>query len=193
MTHEQTKQEILKAYHFRHATKQFDATKKISEDDFNFILETARLSPSSIGYEPWKFLVVQDMSVREKIKEVSFGGQGQLPTASHLIILLARKGARAESDYVQNLLKNVKKIPDDVAAGMTTAYHRFQEEDITVYNDERALFDWASKQTYIALGNMLSASAMIGIDSCPMEGFNLEAVNQILEAEGLIPKSLVYQ
>ncbi|MGE7918686.1 NAD(P)H-dependent oxidoreductase [Viridibacillus sp. NPDC093762] len=180
------KQEIIDAYMFRHATKAFDPTKKISEEDFDFILETGRLSPSSIGYEPWRFLVIQNMEIREKLKEFSFGGRGQFPTASHLVILLARKDAKADSDYVQNLLKNVKNIPEPIVANMTNSYKNFQESDLKLYESERALFDWASKQTYIALGNMLTAAALIGIDSCPMEGFNMEKVTEILENEGLL-------
>ncbi|MGE7933310.1 NAD(P)H-dependent oxidoreductase [Viridibacillus arvi] len=180
------KQEIIDAYMFRHATKAFDPTKKISEEDFDFILETGRLSPSSIGYEPWRFLVIQNMEIREKLKEFSFGGQGQFPTASHLVILLARKDAKADSDYVQNLLKNVKNIPEPIVGNMTNSYKNFQESDLKLYESERALFDWASKQTYIALGNMLTAAALIGIDSCPMEGFNMEKVTEILENEGLL-------
>lgn len=180
------KQEIIDAFMFRHATKAFDLTKRISEEDFEFILEAGRLSPSSVGYEPWKFLVIQDMEIREKLKEFSFGGKGQFPTASHLVVILARKDARADSDYVQNLLKNVKKIPESIVEDMTKSYKHFQEVDLKLYENERALFDWASKQTYIALGNMLTAAALIGIDSCAMEGFNMPKVTEILENEGLL-------
>lgn len=178
------KQEILNAYAFRHATKVFDPTKKISNEDFEFILDTGRLSPSSLGFEPWKFLVIQNMDIREKIKEAGNGVKGQLPTASHFVILLARKNATPESEYVQNLFKNVKKIPEPIVEKMTEAYKKFQE--LVKLNSERALFEWASKQTYIALGNMLTAAASIGIDSCPMEGFNYEKVEQILENEGIL-------
>lgn len=69
------KEEILNAFRFRHACKEFDSSKKISEDDFNFILETGRLSPSSFGFEPWKFLVLQNEAIREKLREVTWGAQ----------------------------------------------------------------------------------------------------------------------
>ncbi|WP_242834229.1 nitroreductase family protein [Clostridium pasteurianum] len=62
------KEKIIEAYNFRHACKEFDADRKISQDDFNFILETARLSPSSFGFEPWKFVIVQNEALREKLK-----------------------------------------------------------------------------------------------------------------------------
>ncbi|SDN52097.1 Nitroreductase [Fictibacillus solisalsi] len=183
---QEKKKKIIEAFQFRHATKAFDPTKKISEEDFQFILETGRLSPSSVGYEPWKFLVVQNKELREKIRQVSFGAQGQLPTASHFVILLARKNARYDSSYVQQLLREVKEIPEETLAKMNEAYRSFQENDLNLFESERALFDWASKQTYIALGNMMTSAAQIGIDSCPIEGFNLEKVTKILEDEGLL-------
>jgi nitroreductase len=180
------KQEILDAFQFRHATKAFDPDKKISDDDFNFILETGRLSPSSVGFEPWKFLIVQNPELRNKLKPVSWGAQGQLPTASHFMIILARKDARFDSEYVQNHLKNVKQMPDEVIETVSSRYRSFQESDLHLFESERALFDWSSKQTYIALANMMTTAAQIGIDSCPMEGFDYDSVNKILEEEGLL-------
>ncbi|CAM4094943.1 NAD(P)H-dependent oxidoreductase [Saccharibacillus endophyticus] len=180
------KNAILEAFHTRHATKSFDPSKKISDDDFHFILETARLSPSSLGYEPWKFLIVQNTELREKLKKVSFGAQGQLSTASHFVIILAKSNARTDSDYVQSLMTDTKKVPSETLLQMNQAYRNFQENDLNLFENDRALFDWASKQTYIALGNMLTAAAQIGIDSCPIEGFNYEKVNEILDREGLL-------
>jgi len=75
MNNTDKKQEILDAFNFRHATKEFDPTKKISDEDFQFILETGRLSPSSVGYEPWKFLVVENKDLKEKLKAVSCGAR----------------------------------------------------------------------------------------------------------------------
>jgi len=185
---ETKKQEILDSFQFRHATKEFDPTKKISDEDFQFILETARLSPSSVGYEPWKFLIVQNQELRKKLKEVAWGAQGQLPTASHFVIILARtiKDTRYDSAYVENLMLNEKKIPEDIFAKMKVRYQSFQEFDLHLLDSERSMFDWASKQTYIALANMMTAAAQIGIDSCPIEGFDFDKVQAILEEEGLL-------
>ncbi|MCF6192947.1 MAG: nitroreductase family protein, partial [Kangiellaceae bacterium] len=85
------KKEIIEAFNYRHACKVFDANKKISDADFDFILETGRLSPSSFGFEPWKFLMVQNIDLREKLKSITWGAQGTLPTASHFMVILARK------------------------------------------------------------------------------------------------------
>ena len=179
------KQEILKAYQFRYATKDFDPTKRISDEDFEFILETGRLSPSSIGSEPWKFLVVENEELKQKLKAVSWGAQRQLPTASHFVILLARTDVRYDSDYILDNYKNVQQMPEDILEQMLHGLKTFQE-DFRLLENERYLFDWASKQTYIPLGNMMTAAAQIGIDSCPIEGFNYDQVHDILKNEGFL-------
>lgn len=180
------KQEIIDAFHFRHATKRFNSSKKISEEDFHFILETGRLSPSSIGFEPWKFLIVQNPQLREKLREVSWGAQGQLPTASHFVVILARTDVRYDSKYVMDHIKTVKQFPEEILGGLIERTKSFQEFDLPMLESERALLDWSCRQTYIALGNMMTAAALIGIDSCPIEGFDYKAVNEILHNEGLL-------
>ncbi|RXI98700.1 NAD(P)H-dependent oxidoreductase [Anaerobacillus alkaliphilus] len=185
---ETKKQQILEAFQFRHATKKFDPDKKISEDDFQFILETARLSPSSIGIEPWKFIVIQNEELRTKLKEVTWGAQGQLPTASHFVAILARTmlDTKYDSDYIYDHLREVKGFPEEIIPRIHERYKAFQEDDLHLLDSERTMFDWASKQTYIALANMMTAAAQIGIDSCPIEGFNYDAVHQLFKQEGLL-------
>ncbi|MEY8743578.1 NAD(P)H-dependent oxidoreductase [Bacillales bacterium AN1005] len=179
------KENVLKAYHFRHATKQFDATRAIPAEDFEYILETGRLSPSSIGFEPWKFLIVQNPALRQRLSEVSSGAQKQLATASHFMVILARTDAGYNSPYAEYMLKEIKGMPDDVFELTSAAFGKFQNNQ-RLFETPRTLFDWASKQTYIALGNMMTAAALIGIDSCPIEGYDYEKVHQILEDEGLL-------
>ena len=84
-------QDILNAYNYRYATKKFDPNKKVSDADFNTILETGRLSPSSFGFEPWKFLIIEKQSIKDKLFPVSWGAQNSLNGASHFVIILARK------------------------------------------------------------------------------------------------------
>ncbi|MBA4543000.1 MULTISPECIES: NAD(P)H-dependent oxidoreductase [Thermoactinomyces] len=185
MNKQSIKEQVLEAFRFRHATKKFDPTKKITDEDFNFILETGRLSPSSVGLEPWKFLVVQNRELREKLRELSWGAQGQLPTASHFVVILARTDARFDSDYVKNHMINVKKMPAEQLEALSERYKSFQKS-FHILDNDRSLFDWSSKQTYIALANMMTAAAQIGIDSCPIEGFDPDAVNRLLAEEGLL-------
>ncbi|WP_121615725.1 NAD(P)H-dependent oxidoreductase [Virgibacillus halodenitrificans] len=179
------KKRVMEAYHFRHATKMYDPNKKISDNDFKFILEAGRLSPSSLGSEPWKFLIVQSPELRNKLMEVAPGAVEKLKSASHFVILLARKNVRYDSDYLFSQMKDVQQMPETVVTEVSGHYKRFQEQK-QILDNERTLFDWASKQTYIALGNMLTAAALLGIDSTPMEGFNQEKLDALLEEEGLL-------
>jgi nitroreductase len=176
-----TKQEILDAFQFRHACKEFDHRKIIPIDDFEFILETARLSPSSFGLEPWRFVVVQDTALREQLKANAWGAPVKLDTASHFVLCLTMKQPlmKWNSEYIPRFMREVQQFPDDIIKVRSTFIEHFQKSDFDL-TDERKLFDWASKQAYIALGNMMTAAAMIGIDSCPIEGFKQKETDVLL-------------
>jgi hypothetical protein len=176
---------IIKAFNFRHACKVFDAEKKISEADFETILETGRLSPSSFGFEPWKFLVVQNQELREKLKPFTWGAQGTLPTASHFIVILSRKQntLKYDSEYISHMMYDVHHIPEEMAEKRRSFYEKFQKSDFKLLESQRATFDWANKQCYIALGNMMSSAAMLGIDSCPIEGFVAEDIEKVISSD----------
>ncbi|GFN35254.1 NAD(P)H-dependent oxidoreductase [Tepidimicrobium xylanilyticum] len=182
------KEEILKAHRFRFACKEFDENKKVPKEDLEFILEVGRLSPSSFGFEPWKFLVVESEELKEKILPVAWGVQRQMSTLSYLVIILARKKKDMiySSDYIRYMVKDVHKFPDDMAKLRLERYKSFQENDFKLLQNNRYIFDWAVMQTYIPLGNMMTAAAQIGIDTCPIEGFNREKLEEILESEGVI-------
>ncbi|MDC0706375.1 NAD(P)H-dependent oxidoreductase [Priestia sp. AB] len=189
MTHSvMNRQEILDAFNFRRAIKAFDPTKKISEDDFNVILESARLSPSSCGYEPWKFLVVQNQEFREKLKEISPGAQGHLPTASHFVIILARtiKDTKYDSEYVKNQTLNITGFPAEMYDQMKDIYKEFQEDQQNILVNESTMLDWAKRQTYLPFANMMTVAALLGIDSCPIEGFYIDKVEKLLAEENLL-------
>lgn len=186
----QAMQHILQtAFEFRHATKVFDDSKVIRDDQFHTILEAARLSPSSFGMEPWNLLVVQSPEKRELFREFSWGAngafngsKGQLGTASHFVIFLAHTDVnmRHHSDYLQHHMQTVKELPADVIEFMNSAYQKFQEHDFGI-EGRRQITDWSAKQAYIALGNMMTSAALLGIDSCPIEGFELEKATEVLK------------
>lgn len=180
--------DIIDIFNYRYACKKFGANKQIPEADFNTILESARLSPSSFGFEPWKFLVVERQELKDKLFPISWGGQNSLKGASHFVIMLARKKATTTPDapYITHIMKDIKHMPEDVMNMVGNAYQNFLENDFKILENEQAMFDWASKQTYIALANMMTVGAMLGIDSCPIEGFNKEAVEALLVEEGLL-------
>lgn len=180
--------EIIDIYNNRFACKEFHSEKKVSKEDMLTILEVGRLSPSSFGFEPWKFIVVEDEYLRKKIASVSWGIQRQSETLDYLVIILARKGGSMiyNSPYIRYMMEEVQKIPADMLNLRLDRYKNFQEEDFKLLANDRAIFDWASKQTYIALSNMMMAASQMGIDSCPIEGFHIEKLEYLLEKEGIL-------
>lgn len=182
------RKEILEAFYFRYSCKKFDKTKKIPKNDFDLILEAGRLSPSSFGMEPWKFLVLQKESIREKLKEFAWGGRASLDGASHFVITLVRKKEDTiyNSEYIAQIMKNVQKLPDNIIETKAKFFENFQKNDFNLLQNKESLHDWAGKQAYITLANMLSTAALLKIDSCAIEGFNIIEVEKILEEEGIL-------
>lgn len=176
------RQSFLDALQFRHACKAFDNTKKISDEDFDFILKALHLAPSSFGLEPWKFLIVQNEAAREKIKAQAWGGQNQIPTSSHFIVLMQQVGRSLRYDgelFEENLFQR-RKMPPEIAEKYRGFVKQFQEKDFELLASQRHLDDWAARQVYIPLSHLMIAAAMIGVDSCPMEGFNRKAVSDVI-------------
>lgn len=183
------KQTVLDAFHFRHACKEFDPAKKIPAEDFEMILEAGRLSPSSFGYEPWRFVVIQSPELREKLLPVTWGAKKQLPTSSHYIAILVRKGGmRYDGEHIRHMHHDIYKFSPERIAGREAVYRKFQESDFKLLGDERYLTDWSGKQAYIALGNMMTAAALIGIDSCPVEGYDQSDAETILAEAGAMDR-----
>ena len=181
-----TREDVLSAFQFRHATKKFDATKKISDQDFQVILEAGRLSPSSFGFEPWRFLVIQNAQLRDELKTVTWGAQGQLPTASQYVAILCLKdGMRYDSSHVTRMMRDVQHLSPEMMEKKRERFRAFQKEN-GILDSSRTLFDWSVKQAYIALGNMMTAAALLGIDSCAIEGGNMSAIEKILSEHGLL-------
>ncbi|MEG9490184.1 NAD(P)H-dependent oxidoreductase [Mannheimia indoligenes] len=177
------KDDVLNAFHYRASTRSYDGNKKIPAEDMNYILELGRLSPSSVGSEPWQFIVLQNPELRQAIKPYCWGIP-TMETSSHIVVILAKKNARFDSQYFAEIMDR-RGLEGEAREKAMMVYKKFQEQDIGILDNERSLFDWASKQTYIALGNMMTGAAMIGVDSCPIEGFAYKEVNQILADAGL--------
>ena len=167
--------EILK---FRHACKIFDESKKIGAGEFDFILEAGRLSPSSTGLEQWDFLVVQNKELREKIKVVSWN-QVQITSCSHLVVILAKiKEVKVGSSYIDKMIARRADKNIEAIAARQKFYHDFLLSNFK--NDDELTFQWSHEQCMIAATNMMNAAASLGIDSCPIEGFDRHALNEIL-------------
>jgi len=185
---EAIKSRVLDAFLFRHACKEFDGERIIGADDWAYILETGRLSPSSFGWEPWQFVVLQDKGIREQLLPVAWGARRTLPTASHFVLMLTRRGEamQPESPHIQHMMRDIQQLPEEAVAGKSNVYRNFLESDWSLAESGRLPFEWASRQTYIALGNMMTAAALIGIDSCPIEGFLLEPAETVLREAGIL-------
>ena len=183
---ELTKKEIFEIFNRRYACKKYDKTKVVLDEDFMAIIQAGRLSPSSFGLEPWKFLLLRNEKMREDFREFAWGALNSLNGATEIVILLARKGVTGDSKYFEDNWKNLKKVSDEMFEAVKDKFTKFQEIHLNLLENERTLFDWASKQTYIALGNMMTVAAYLGIDSCAIEGFNKEQLEKYLSDMGLL-------
>lgn len=171
--------ELLDALNFRYATKAFDPTKIIPDESWQAIEASMPLTPSSFGLQPWKFLVIGSVEIREKLKAASWG-QGQVTDASHLVVLTVR------TDLVQDdidawiaRLSQVQGTPTEVLAGLSGMISSF-----TSAMDAPARQAWNTRQVYIALGQLMTSAALMGIDSCPLEGISPADYDEILGLKG---------
>jgi len=171
----------------RCAIKVFDKKRIISDADFEMLLEVAQFSPSSFGLEPWRIKVVQSLEMREAMKPYISGGQRQIETCSHFVIFTVVTSLSPDSEYFKHINKKVKGFDDDAHNAFVSRFKIFQDEKLGL-TDDRSRIDWAGKQAYIALGNMLLAAAIRGIDSCAMEGFMPNEIDTILAKYNLIEK-----
>lgn len=166
---------LLNNLNWRYATKQYDASKKISENDLQTLKEAIRLSASSYGLQPYKVVIVENQELREQLKAVGYG-QTQITDASHLFVFAADANLGTESvdQYITNI-SETRGVPTDALAGFSDMM-----KNVVTNLTADAKNTWSAKQTYIALGNLLSAAAELKIDATPMEGFNAAAFNEIL-------------
>lgn len=168
--------DFTKAMNFRHACKIFDENKKISEEKVHYILEAGRKSPSSFGMEAWKFLVITNEELKAKLRPFCWD-QVQITSCSHLVIVLAAiENAKVESGMPKKRFMR-REMPQESLDFYMDIYAKHLAK--TLSSDEN-IYAWTSKQSYIALGNMMTAAAFIGIDSCPIEGFEKENVEEVL-------------
>lgn len=171
--------DFTKAMDFRHACKVFDESKKISDEEIRYILEAGHKSPSSFGMEGWKFLVISSEALKEKIRPACWD-QVQVTSCSHLVIILtAIDAVKVESGKPEKRFRR-REMPQENLDFYLDLYAKHLAH--TLSTDEN-IYAWTAKQSYIALGNMMTAAAYIGIDSCPIEGFEKEKTEEILKLD----------
>ena len=182
------REEVIALQHQRYATKKFDPTRHISDEDWEALVEVGRLAPSSLGFEPWKMLLLNNEVMKQDLKSMAWGAVSMLDGASHFVIYLARKGVNYETAYIEKLMQEVRHRNYNPNSAYAHRIKSFQESDAQL-NDERSLFDWASKQTYIQMANMMNAAVLMGMDSCPIEGYDKAKVEAYLEEKGVLDTS----
>ena len=178
---------LIDALHWRYATKIFDAHKKISPELWTALEKTLVLTPTSYGLQPYKFLIVQDGAKRDALLPHSWG-QKQVVDCSHFVVFLARTEMQ-EAD-VKKLISRTSAVRGVPAEKLAT-YQDMILGDVVNGPRGKIAHEWAARQVYIALGNLMTAAAILGVDACPMEGINPMEYDKILKLEGTGYKTVV--
>jgi nitroreductase len=171
-----TPQQLIHQLNWRYATKQFDPARKVSEREWAALEEAIRLTPSSCGLQPWAFIVVKDTALRAKLRAAAHG-QGQIVDASHMIVF-ASKTNLGESDLEAHLARTAEVR--GVAVAELAGFRSMLVGTVLQGMDTAGRSAWAKNQVYLAVGNLLASAAALGIDACPMEGFDHAQFDAIL-------------
>lgn len=170
---------LLAALSWRYATKKFDSAREIPAETWNTIEESLVLTPSSFGLQPWKFIVVDNPGIRANLCLESWQ-QPQVTDASHLVVLTARTDLNAADidAWINRMIEVQGSSPEAVAPlkGMIEGFAQSMSQE-----SRRA---WNVRQVYIALGQLMTSAAVLGIDSCPLEGISAAAYDRLLGLEG---------
>ena len=171
---------LLRQLNWRYAVKKFDPARRIPADDWRTLEQALVLTPSSFGLQPWRFVVVTDQSVKERLVPLSWG-QRQVADASHMVVFaIRRRVGPAEVDRHAARTAEVRGVAPESLAGFRKVVNNF------LATPGFDADDWSARQVYIALGNFMTAAAMLGIDTCPMEGIDPAKYDEVLglPAEG---------
>ena len=168
--------ELLRALEWRYATKVFDPAKKIPAETWQALERALVLTPTSYGLQPYQFLVIADPATRAALLPHSWG-QKQVVDASHFVVFTAKtKMTEADVDKLIARISSVRGVP----AESMTPYWNMMIGDVVKGPRGKIAHEWATRQTYIALGNLMTCAAVLGVDACPMEGFVPAEYDRIL-------------
>jgi nitroreductase len=173
-------QQLLNALEWRYATKVFDPNKKIPIEVWKTLERALVLSPSSYGLQPYRFIVLTDPAKRAELLPHSWN-QRQVVDASHLVVFTARtKVSEADIDHLIQHTSQVRKIQPE----SLNAYRDMMLGDLVNGPRSKIAHEWATRQTYLALGNLIASAAVLGVDACPMEGFLPAEYDRVLGLDG---------
>jgi len=175
-----TEPQLLSALNWRYATKKFDAAKKIPDATWAALEQALVLAPSSFGLQPWKFIVVDDPAVRQKLLPASWG-QTQIVDAARLVVFTVHKDlGEAEVTHFIQRTAEVRGVP----APSLDGYKNIIVQSLAGAKAGGTLDVWQSRQVYIALGQFMASAALLGVDTCPMEGIAPAQYDAILGLTG---------
>jgi nitroreductase len=175
-----TAQSVVEALRWRYATKKFDPSRRIPESTWHALEQALVLSPSSMGLQPWKFIVIQDPGLREKLSAASWG-QSQPVECSHFVVFAGRRGLDG-TDVERHVSRTaeVRGVSRDSLKGYADMLHGGTGRG----RDLGILDNWMANQVYIALGSFMTAASILGVDTCPMEGLEPATYDAILGLDG---------
>ena len=171
--------DLLDALSWRYAVKVFDRSRKVPAETVERLAEAVRLTPTSLGLQPFRLVIVQDQAVKDALDEACWG-QVQCSTSSHVFVLTCCNDV--DATYVDRFMAQLvaeRDLSDEVATRFRGLVDGFLER-----LSPAAQAAWEEKQAYIGLGNLLTAAAIEGIDACPMEGFEAAGVDKLLGLAG---------
>ena len=166
----------LEALQQRYSVKKFDKEKIVPAENIKNILKAAQLSASSLGLQPYEILVVESEDVKQKLIPAYYN-PSQISTCSHMIILVSKKNL--DENYLGKYFQHISKVRD-IALENLDPFKNTINQHVERLSAEEINF-WAEKQAYIVLGNLMFAAALENVDTCPMEGFNKEKIEEILK------------
>ncbi len=174
---------LITALNWRYATKLFDASKVIDPATWSALEQSLILTPSSFGLQPWKFIVIQDKTLRESLVPHTWN-QRQIVDCSHLVVFTVKKQL-SETD-VDDFIARLIEVRGGTADALL-GYRKMMLSSREQMASEGELTNWAKLQSYIALGQFMATAALLGLDTCPMEGFVAEKYDELLglEKDGL--------
>lgn len=179
--------QLAEALNWRYATKTFDATKTIPAATWAALEDALIKTPSSYGMQPYRFLVLTDKALREKLVPLSWG-QRQVVDSSHFVVFLARAEVKAE--HVDEFIQRIATVRGTTADALK-GYRDMIVGDVVNGPRKAVAPEWAARQAYIALGQLMTAAAVLGVDACPMEGFSPADYDELLGLKGTGYQSVV--
>lgn len=173
-------EKLIEALEWRYATKKFNAAKKIDEKTWSMLEKALILTPSSYGLQPWKFIVVQNQGVKDQLRAVSWN-QSQVSDCSHHVVFVIKE--KMDEAHITHFIEQTAKVRGMEAATMD-GYKKMMIGDLVTGPRSKIISEWAARQAYIALGNFMTAAAMVGVDTCPLEGIDPVKYDEILGLNG---------